>query len=390
MVFALVLGYFGSRFGQMQKGIDFPDFYAAARMVQAGSGQQLYEPAAQRQFQAQYSGRIGTYFIHPPFETLLYFPFAVFPLLPAYVLWQAFNLVLLAFTARVLTQELLPGRDWRTVAAPSLVFVPVLLTLLQGQDSIVLLFCLVLAYKELRRKHEFAAGALLACGLFKFHFVMVVFILLALRRCRSFAVGFASVALVLSLISAAVAGAAWLSSYARFLYRVTELPMAGIHPGAMANVRGLINLGIAASASAQFALTIALSTLLLGWAIWRSYTALARTEDTLDLQYANAVLVALLIAYHVSPHDLSLLLLPLAFVFRGAARAWWKSGQVIQVSAAVLLLLPPLHLWLLRERAYGWMGILVLALLGCNHLLPPKTIRAEAVAAARQKLRDAC
>ena len=34
MVFVLVLGYFGSRFGQMQKGVDFPDFYAAARMVQ--------------------------------------------------------------------------------------------------------------------------------------------------------------------------------------------------------------------------------------------------------------------------------------------------------------------------------------------------------------------
>jgi hypothetical protein len=52
------------------KGTDFPDFYTAARMVRDGYGHQLYDFKAQDRFQTVYAGRTGTYYIHPPFETL--------------------------------------------------------------------------------------------------------------------------------------------------------------------------------------------------------------------------------------------------------------------------------------------------------------------------------
>jgi len=39
-------------------------------MVREGFGRQLYDFHAQEKFQIRYAGRIGEYYIHPPFETL--------------------------------------------------------------------------------------------------------------------------------------------------------------------------------------------------------------------------------------------------------------------------------------------------------------------------------
>ena len=78
------------------KGTDFPDFYTAARMVRDGYGHQLYDFKAQDRFQTVYAGRTGTYYIHPPFETLLYLPISLWSLQTAYLLWCIFNVAVLA------------------------------------------------------------------------------------------------------------------------------------------------------------------------------------------------------------------------------------------------------------------------------------------------------
>jgi len=55
---ALVVIYFANIFPRMQKGLDFPDFYAAARMVRDGRDRELYDPLAQDQYLIRYSGRV--------------------------------------------------------------------------------------------------------------------------------------------------------------------------------------------------------------------------------------------------------------------------------------------------------------------------------------------
>src|SRR5207249_7716926 len=65
---ALIAIYLAHRFPEMEKGTDFPEFYAAAKVVKDGLGHRLYDPGIQQQFQIQYTGRIGTYFNHPPSE----------------------------------------------------------------------------------------------------------------------------------------------------------------------------------------------------------------------------------------------------------------------------------------------------------------------------------
>ena len=80
MVFVLlVMAFAGARFSADLRGSDFPDFYAAARMVAEGHGHELYDAEAQRQYQARDTGIVGTLYIHPPFEIVLYLTVAWLP-----------------------------------------------------------------------------------------------------------------------------------------------------------------------------------------------------------------------------------------------------------------------------------------------------------------------
>ena len=91
LALGLIVYFLTASFPLRKQGADFPEFYAAARIVLEGRGHQLYDIATQEQFQIRYSGRIGTYFIHPAFETLIYLPFSLFPIDKAYSLWCWFT-----------------------------------------------------------------------------------------------------------------------------------------------------------------------------------------------------------------------------------------------------------------------------------------------------------
>ena len=118
-------------------------------MLAAGHGHQLYDADLQRQYQARYAERVGTLYIHPPFEAVAYLAVAWLPLRCAYLLWSLLNLTFLAVGVRLLKKEILPW-DWRLLLVASLTFVPTLLCFLQGQDSLLLLLLVVLAFVALR------------------------------------------------------------------------------------------------------------------------------------------------------------------------------------------------------------------------------------------------
>lgn len=347
--------YLAGRFPGMEKGTDFPDFYVAARMVREGAGHELYSAAVQQEFQIRYAGRVGTYFIHPPFETLLYLPFAQWPMERAYLLWSLLNVGLLLLTARITARQMLPGWDWQMLAAGALLFTPVLLNFIQGQDSALLLFLLAMAFAALKRGQPLVAGAWLGCGLFKFHLVLPIAVVFLFGKRWRVLGGFAAGAVVLALVSAAISGRGWLVAYARFLGELAKLPMAGIHPDEMANLRGLVALLF--PASIWIPLTAASSLVVLGLAI----RGCSRTG--LELGFANAVVAAALLSYHLSPHDLSVLLLPMALLWR---HAWAPSSPAwrrwIEVTTIIVLFLPPMHLWLLSRHVYGYMAVLTVIL----------------------------
>jgi Glycosyltransferase family 87 len=347
------------------RGTDFPDFYCAARMLAGGHGHQLYDADVQRQYQARYSGRVGTLYIHPPFEAVLYLAVAWLPLRYAYVLWLLLSLACLATGTRRLVEELPLPRDWLLWFAGSLTFVPVLLCLMQGQDSLLLLLLVVLAFTALRRGNAFATGCWLGLGLFKFQLalpLMLVLVLTQNSKVRSGLVkGFGTVALALAGLSAAISGWSVVTVYPKFLMHLQAQPFAGVIPTAMANFRGLVYLFFRGdhSAGAVAGLTIisaaSLITILMEW----------KNEREFDLAFANTVVFALLVSYHLNPHDLSLLLLPVAILLHwGLSRTPRLPGTVGWTILGLLgiLLLPPLHLWALKAGGYALISLPLLVL----------------------------
>lgn len=360
----LIATYLAHGFPQMEKGTDFPEFYAAAKVVKAGLAHRLYDPLIQQQFQIQYTGRIGTYFNHPPFEVLFYLPFAAAPPQRAYVLWSLLNLGLLIAVARSLQHYAFTRVAWQALLALFLVFAPVLLNLLQGQDSVLLLFFVAMSFAALIRGNEFLAGCLLACGLFKFHLILPLALILVVNRTKRFLLGFLFFGVLLILISVAICGPGFLVAYTRFLLALPSLPFSGIHPQQMANLRGLAALLIPGSKSVSLALTMAASFLLLSIAVYGSILARMQSQAT-ALLFASSVLASLLVGYHLSPHDLSLLLVPMTLIstYSLDSRPISKWLHIILVASLAILYLPPLHLFLLAAHFYAYAAIPILVLL---------------------------
>ena len=281
-----ILGYLARRYPELSKGTDFVHFYCASRMVIEGAGNRLYDFALQEQFQARYAGRIGTYFVHPPFEALIYLPFALLPLNSAYIFWTAVNVALLFLTAWLLRRSWVPRWDWRLLGLAFLSFVPALVTMLQGQDSILQLLLFTAAFAALRRQKDFAAGCLLAGGLFKFQLALPLFVMLLPARGKKFAAGFSCVGALLVLISVAVSGWGSLVDYPRCLLRFSDLPLAAVHPREeMANLRGLAALLFRAPQLAGIFTVV--GSLAILWMAMRGYKeSQASGENSVRLAFA--------------------------------------------------------------------------------------------------------
>ncbi len=92
--------------------------------------------------------------------------------------------------------------------------------------------------------------------------------------------------------------------------------------------------------------------------------AIAR-RDEFDLAFANTVLFALLVSYHLNPHDLSILLLPIPLLLHYMLTRTPRLTRVERgITAGLLgiLFLPPLHLWTLKAGIYAFVSLPLLAL----------------------------
>jgi hypothetical protein len=395
LALAGIVYYFAHGFEEREKGTDFPDFYAAARMVREGYGHQLYDFQAQEKFQMRYAGRTGDYYIHPPFETLLFLPISLWSLQTAYLLWCLLNTAVLAYTAIVFQRHVFNRLEWRVLLPLFFLFPPVLLSFLQGQDSLLLLLIMTLAVVELRRDRNFSAGCLLGCGLIKFHIILTLVVLVASLGRKGLLRGFALVFLILLLISAGISGWAFLTEYPRFLMTLSSLPLAGIHPAAMANIRGLVSIsGIVQDTAARLAL-IWISSVLLFWYAWRSFkNDKSKFAGTTNLAFGNFVLAAMLVSYHLSPPDLCIALLPIGLFSQYLAEhtgipRWARLGLL---SSQCVLFLPPLHVIALASHMYVYLAIpiLIMFLLTSDESFRgiPRHVHGSAVVSRFPQLRD--
>ena len=293
---------------------DFTIFYTAGKMVREGMASQLYNDALQYDVQLEFASGVhirkgNLPYNHPPFEALLYVPFTYLSYAVAYILWGLVNAALALCVPLMLRPHLYHLPQLPPYLALS--FFPVFISLLQGQDAILLMLLFVLAFLAYKRTADFTAGCWLALALFKFHLVLpLVLILLFNRRWKLF-YGFAAVGTGLVLLSVAIVG--WRSAlyYPRYIWFLEKTMGRGaIVPSTMPNFRGLLDtvLGWTRFPTLTNILTTIVSVFLIALAVrcWRQSDP--SHPDRENLAFSLSLLVTVLVSYHAFAYDWTLLL----------------------------------------------------------------------------------
>jgi hypothetical protein len=336
----------------------FRQLYTAGYMVRTGHAHELYDYTAQKLFQDQLVSREPMLmpFIRPPFDALAFVPFSFLSYSSAYVVFLILSVGLLAVSVRLLrpwTENLRAEHSWLPIAIFAS-FVPVASALMLGQDSILLLALLSASTFALDKERNFTAGALAGLGLFKFHLLIpLALLLLCWKRFRFFA-GFSSVAAALALISIVVASPAQIRFYAASLLNIGQGGNGGAHEllryplpiTMMASLHGLIN-GIFEAPSVQRTLvTILLVVAVTVWvAIAVPSTCPARWMIPI------ALTTAVLVSYYLFIYDLTLLLLPLAIALNRSTAPSRGKDRLLS-AACILVFLGPACLILWTDYFY--------------------------------------
>jgi Glycosyltransferase family 87 len=311
---------------------DFRHLYTAGYMVRSGHGAELYDYAAARAFQNQLVSKadrgLALPFNHLAYEALLFSPLSLLKYRTAYFTFVFVNLGLLALCFHLLRPhfgDLSQLPRWLQLALP-LGFLPTVVAIGEGQDSIVMLALAVVAFALLERNRETEAGAVLALTLFKFQFSIPILILYAFWRRWSFVRGFAISAGAVLALSITTVGPAGVIVYGHDLVSMSAHLSAdgqfryGIHPDLMMNLRGLVY-AVAhdrLSQDAEQFVVVVLSTATLIWAL------------TKRPSFPLAVAVAVLVSYHCLTHDAILLFIPLsALVAMGSAGTFGVACAVL-------------------------------------------------------------
>lgn len=349
---------------------DFTAFYTAGAALHCGLGHQLYDQQLQYEVQKSCAGYRSPQqgalpYIHPSFEALIFLPFTMLPYPQAFMVWDLLGLAELFYVAYLLRRSVSALRSiaaWEFVLG-ALAFFPVFASLLQGQDSILLLLLCTLGFNALKREAHFLAGCWFALGAFKFQWMLPIILLLAIWKMRRVAAGFAAVSLILGLVSVGLTGWQNMLLYPAYVLRVAKSPsLGGVASNLMPNLRGLVlgwpwpfsmAIGNAAAVLGSVALFL--------WAATRGCSA--PRLQRLELQFSLAVIVSGLIGWHSNAHDLSLLVLPLVLladycVNRRAQEP--GSGFTLLFPASPLLIS---QLWIVLWLAVGQVNLMAIPLL---------------------------
>ena len=344
--------------------IDLRAFYAAGEILRSGQAPLLYNDAYEAKVQLTAAGplKVSLPFLYPPFAALLFVPLTAISYGGAITVSRWINLLLASACAFLLARTArLPRSATWLIWALVLGFNPVCFTLLQGQVSLLLLLAVCACERALEGERPFAAGALLALTLIKFQLGLPMALLFLAWRQWRVVQGFLAGAAVLLALSVCLVGGPSLAAYLASITGMEHRVAAGwanysIFLTKMPNLYGLACMAFGDCPKAVVMTAVA-SLALLGWAATR--------KPSLSV----AVVVALLVSYHLLPYDLSLLLLPLAISCRTWLAAQKSRNSVgprgrfrsqIEAGVAALLLLPPIYLVLEGEAL---MPLLVLPML---------------------------
>jgi hypothetical protein len=279
-----------------------------------------------------------TGFAHPAYEAL---PFALLSFLPywsCYFVWGLMNILVVGTILAALRNEC---GELRAVSpalpfALALAYFPVCHAIAQGQDSLVLVLLLTLAFVRIRNGgREFEAGLFLGLGIFRFQLILPILAFFFFRRSWKFLRGAIVSAGLMLGISVAITGVSGQLQYFRFLHLLSTSP--DVNVAEMSNLRSVLN-------AAGIHSTVVLLTL--SAAIFFVLIRISRKLDEPSYFLFSIAGTCLLTSY-LFLHDLSLLLLPLLVV----ANRCMRFRNYFGLALAALVLVAPIATLFLAKGA---------------------------------------
>ena len=345
---------------------DFPPLYSSAQMVREGQASRLYDLDAENSFLHRISDVARPPNNHLPYENLIFIPFTYLRFGAAHILWTSLCLGILAGVA-LLMHEFQPGESSYSLTLLALLaFFPVWDCLLQGQDSILLVFLFALSFWLWRRGQEDVAGFVLALGLFRPQLVLPFAGITFLAGKWKFVRGFIPGTAFVVALSTWVVGIHGMAEFARILISQGTQGSARalaeqwhVWPGLMATWRGFLWVYLPSWVPSGTRNVLLIFGTLAGlfWAARKMRGA--KDGAAFDLAFALAVAVVALVSFQSYLHDFSLMILPLLIggdIVASSARVPEKSAYLI-VTLGFLFCLTPFYLLLLVT---GKVGLLVL------------------------------
>ena len=365
---------------------DFTAFYAAATLVRSGHAVDIYNPSEQFSAQTRFTDdsdlrRGPLRYIHPPFEALLFVPFTFFPYRAAFILWDLANVGMLVAIAVSLRATLLPGSGihiWDLLLG-LLAFFPIFANFFQGQDAILLLLVVALAFRAMKLRADFSAGCWMALGLFRFQLVIPLVLVLALWGRRRIALGFISVTAVLVLVSAVMVGWENLMRYPGYLWLWASVPGSGRTPRSL--LPSLLGLITGWPQLDHIHWLVAIVLIVSAWLVIVVAGMKNRAQEPrfFDFCFACAILASVLVGYNTSTYDLALLVLPLAVMLREGLTGLVRVRLLLPI---VPLLISPF--WFLIGMYWKNFNVIAVFLLWWLFALRHELLRRNGTASALQ------
>jgi len=341
-------------------GGDYPEFYAAGKLVDHGHADRLYDLDAQTAAQAPYIGHDGGVlaFGYPPHVAWVYGLLARLPYRLSWLVHTAL-MALAAAASIVLLQPFLQRLRGFTLPliALALTFLPLAVGSMLGQNTALTMVILCAAARLFHERRELSAGLVLGLLLYKPQLAAPLLLLLFAALSWRAVVGVATTAVATWCANAVLFGTDWVGVWLHGLSSFGEADAAS-------NSHNAINLvGVAEASLGHTTIVVVVASFAaaaIAWIAWQ------RRSADMARALASAVPASLLLAPHVLYYDAGLLAIT-GLVLLDRAPSWRPAVLGAWVFGLAHLLAP----------ALGWDPLVLLviaALVAAIRMPAPRTI----------------
>ncbi len=348
---------------------DFLSFALAAKIVDEDGYQHIYQLDRQKQAMEeiingphQVEGGVLP-FIHPPFLMPL-MNWVIGPnLFNSFLAWTAVSIGVLALCLK-LSADYLIHAGWQKksavyLLAPLALFLPVHITLLQGQDIIFLLLGVVIFLVALQQNRLVWGGFGLALTTLTPHIALLLGIPLFFSK-RNWFYSFVGWSLLFAIFSISLIGINGVFDYLDIIGATAsaEGRTYGVNKNAMTNLIGLtLRLWPAMSSNTISTVTWGGYLFGMGSLCWLHFNYRKATENTFELVFAFTIAFGLFFVPHLHSHSLLLLWVPLLVWAHHRVQAHMQPlPQIALILLMASTLIAPL---LANALPFNWVGVFV-------------------------------